>query len=85
MLELRFVQGSLLKKVLETIKDLVTNIKYDCLVTGFSLHAMASSHVALMTFLLRYEGLEHYKCNRNISMWMNINVERVQDVEMQIK
>ena len=72
MLELRLVQGSLLKKVLEAIKDLVTDANFDCSSTGFSLQAMDSSHVALVALLLRSEGFEHYRCDRNISMGMNL-------------
>lgn len=72
MLELRLVQGSLLKKVLESIKDLVNDANFDCSATGFSLQAMDSSHVALVALLLRSEGFEHYRCDRNISMGMNL-------------
>jgi proliferating cell nuclear antigen len=73
MLELRLVQGSLLKKVLESIKELVTDANFDCSSTGFSLQAMDSSHVALVALLLRSEGFEHYRCDRNLSMGMNLN------------
>ncbi|XP_077226111.1 proliferating cell nuclear antigen-like [Tasmannia lanceolata] len=73
MLELRLVQGSLLKKVLEAIKDLVTDANFDCSSTGFSLQAMDSSHVALVALLLRSEGFEHFRCDRNLSMGMNLN------------
>lgn len=72
MLELRLVQGSLLKKVLESVKDLVNDANFDCSSTGFSLQAMDSSHVALVSLLLRAEGFEHYRCDRNISMGMNL-------------
>ncbi|CAA2980237.1 proliferating cell nuclear antigen [Olea europaea subsp. europaea] len=71
MLELRLVQGSMLKKVLKSIKDLVNEANFDCSMTGFSLQAMDSSHVALEV-LLRYEGFEHYGCDRNLPMWMNL-------------
>ncbi|XP_043704076.1 proliferating cell nuclear antigen [Telopea speciosissima] len=73
MLELRLVQGSLFKKVLEAIKDLVTDANFDCSATGFSLQAMDSSHVALVALLLRSEGFDHYRCDRNLSMGMNLN------------
>ncbi|URE48113.1 hypothetical protein MUK42_14736 [Musa troglodytarum] len=73
MLELRLVQGSLLKKVLEAIRELVTDANFDCSATGFSLQAMDSSHVALVALLLRSEGFEHYRCDRNLSMGMNLN------------
>ncbi|WOG94009.1 hypothetical protein DCAR_0313299 [Daucus carota subsp. sativus] len=72
MLELRLVQGGLLKKVLESIKDLVNDANFDCSASGFSLQAMDSSHVALVALLLRSEGFEHYRCDRNISMGMNL-------------
>ncbi|EFJ22006.1 hypothetical protein SELMODRAFT_105735 [Selaginella moellendorffii] len=72
MLELRLVQGSLLKKVLEAIKDLVNEANFDCSSTGFSLQAMDSSHVALVALMLRSEGFEHYRCDRTISIGMNL-------------
>jgi proliferating cell nuclear antigen len=72
MLELRLVQGSLLKKVLEAIKDLVTDANFDCNETGFQLQAMDSSHVALVALLMRADGFEHYRCDRNMSMGMNL-------------
>ncbi|KAH9609756.1 hypothetical protein KSS87_012746 [Heliosperma pusillum] len=57
---------------MESIKDLVTDANFDCSATGFSLQAMDSSHVALVALLLRAEGFEHYRCDRNISMGMNL-------------
>ncbi|KAL6193863.1 hypothetical protein ACLB2K_034947 [Fragaria x ananassa] len=73
MLELGLIQGSLLKKVIESIKDLVTNANFDCSATGFSLQAMDSCQVALVALLLRAEGFEHFRCDRSISMGMNLN------------
>ena len=72
MLELRLVQGSLLKKVLESIKDLVNDANFDFSSSGFSLQSMDSSHVALVALLLKSEGFEHYRCDRNTSMGMNL-------------
>ncbi|KAL3633334.1 hypothetical protein CASFOL_022861 [Castilleja foliolosa] len=65
-------QGGLLKKVLDSIKDLVNDANFDCSATGFSLQAMDSSHVALVSLLLRSEGFEHYRCDRNLSTGMNL-------------
>ncbi|KAL5973540.1 hypothetical protein ACLOJK_030191 [Asimina triloba] len=72
MLELRLINGSLLKRVLESIKDLITDANFDCSATGFSLQAMDSSHVSLVALLLRSEGFDHYRCDRSISMGMNL-------------
>ncbi|KAK8555073.1 hypothetical protein V6N13_103803 [Hibiscus sabdariffa] len=33
---------------------------------------MDSSHVSLVALLLRPEGFEHYRCDRNLSMGMNL-------------
>ncbi|TKY57462.1 Proliferating cell nuclear antigen [Spatholobus suberectus] len=73
MLELRLVQGSLLKKVVEAIRELVNDANFDCSSSGFSLQAMDSSHVALVAILLRSEGFDHYRCDRNLSMGINLN------------
>ena len=72
MFEARLVQGGLLKKVLEAIKDLVTDANFDCSPTGFSLQAMDSSHVSLVAMQLRSDGFEHYRCDRNLNMGMNL-------------
>lgn len=72
MFEARLVQGVLLKKVLDAIKELVTDANFDCSPTGFSLQAMDSSHVALVALLLRAEGFEHYRCDRTLAMGMNL-------------
>ena len=59
-------------QVLDSIKELVTDANFDCAPTGFSLQAMDSSHVSLVALLLRADGFEHYRCDRNISMGMNL-------------
>lgn len=40
--------------------------------------AMDSSHVALTALLLRAEGFAHYRCDRNVSLGLNlVNVSKV--------
>ncbi|CAL9104338.1 hypothetical protein MUK42_10520 [Musa troglodytarum] len=73
MLELRLLQGGLLKKVLEAMRELVTDANFDCSRSGCSLQAMDSSHVALVALLLRSDGFDHFRCDRNRSMGMNLN------------
>ena len=72
MFEARLIQGELLKKIVESIKDLVTDANFDCSATGFGLQAMDSSHVSLVALLLRADGFEHYRCDRGLSMGMNL-------------
>ncbi|XP_027368620.1 proliferating cell nuclear antigen-like [Abrus precatorius] len=73
MLEVRLAQGSLLKQVVEATRELVNDANFDCSTSGFSLQAMDSSHVALVAILLRSDGFEHYRCDRNLSMGINFN------------
>eukprot|EP00887_Chlorella_sp_A99_P002518 scaffold6.g2518.t1 len=72
MFEARLQQGSLLKKVVEAIKDLIDDANFDCNSSGFSLQAMDSSHVSLVALSLRADGFEHYRCDRNVSMGMKL-------------
>ena len=73
MFEARLVQGQLLKKLLESIKDLVTEANFDCTPTGISLQAMDSSHVSLVSLKLDSDGFEHFRCDRSFNMGMNLN------------
>jgi len=65
-------QANLLKKILEAIKDLVTDANFDCSPSGISLQAMDSSHVSLVALLLKKDGFDHYRCDRNISLGINL-------------
>ncbi len=72
MFEARLQQGSILKKLLESIKDLVNEANFDCTSAGINLQAMDSSHVSLVALTLRAEGFEHYRADRNISLGINL-------------
>ena len=72
MFEARLVQGALLKKVLEAIKDLLNEATWDCNEHGMSLQAMDSSHVSLVSLMLRADGFDTYRCDRNCSMGINL-------------
>jgi len=73
MFEARLGQASLLKKILESLKDLVTDANFDCSPTGVALQAMDSSHVSLVSMLLQQEGFEKYRCDRGIQLGINLN------------
>ena len=65
-------EGAVLKKLTEAMKDLVTEANFDCSTTGISLQAMDSSHVSLVALLLRADGFDHFRCDRNISLGINL-------------
>lgn len=73
MFEARLVQGSVLKRVLEALKDLITEACWDLGSGGISLQSMDSSHVSLVQLTLRSEGFDTYRCDRNIAMGVNLN------------
>jgi len=72
MFEARLVQSSILKKVLEAIKELLNEATFDCSDSGIQLQAMDNSHVSLVSMNLRSDGFDKYRCDRNISMGMNL-------------
>ncbi|CAK0785120.1 hypothetical protein CVIRNUC_008326 [Coccomyxa viridis] len=73
MFEARLTQGVLLRKLLDSMKDLVQDANFDCSSTGFALQAMDSSHVSLIHMQLRSDGFEHFRCDRNLSMGVSLN------------
>lgn len=72
MFEARLEEGGILKKVLDAIKDLLNEATFDCSESGLQLQAMDNSHVSLVSLNLRSEGFENYRCDRNLSMGMNL-------------
>eukprot|EP01095_Lingulamoeba_sp_RSL-Kostka_P009550 TRINITY_DN331_c0_g2_i1.p1 TRINITY_DN331_c0_g2~~TRINITY_DN331_c0_g2_i1.p1 ORF type:complete len:264 (-),score=107.44 TRINITY_DN331_c0_g2_i1:307-1098(-) len=72
MFEAKLRQASFLKKVLESIKELVTDVNFDCSSSGIALQAMDSSHVSLVSLLLRSEGFEHFRADRNTALGLNL-------------
>ena len=48
MFEAKLQDGTILKKIVDSIKELVTDVNLDVNSSGISLQAMDSSHVALV-------------------------------------
>jgi proliferating cell nuclear antigen len=72
MFEARLAEGNVLKKVLEAIKDLLNEASFDCNSSGISLQAMDSSHVSLVSLMLRKDGFDTFRCDRNMTMGINL-------------
>ena len=73
MFEARLVQGSLLKTVLEGVKDLHLNeATFECSKEGIKLQTMDHSHVSLMTVNMRADCFDKFRCDRTISMRMDL-------------
>uniref|UniRef100_A0A4X2L088 DNA sliding clamp PCNA n=1 Tax=Vombatus ursinus TaxID=29139 RepID=A0A4X2L088_VOMUR len=72
MFEARLVQGSILKKVLEALKDFINEACWDISSGGVNLQSMDSSHISLVQLTLRSEGFDTYRCDRNLAMGVNL-------------
>lgn len=70
MFEARLVQGSILPKVLESVKDLLTEATWDCSEAGIQLQAMDGAHVALVALNLRADGFDRFRCDRRLALGM---------------
>ncbi|KAK9892246.1 hypothetical protein WA026_019047 [Henosepilachna vigintioctopunctata] len=72
MFEARLVNCAVFKKVLEAIKELLNEASFDCSESGIQLQAMDVSHVSLVSLMLKSDGFDKYRCDRNITMGMNL-------------
>ena len=72
MFEARLTEGNLLKKIIEAIKDLVQEANVDCSETGLTMQAMDASHVSLCSLNMRSGGFDHFRCDRSISLGLNL-------------
>lgn len=72
MLEARLGEASTLKRVLDSVKELVSDANFDCNDGGLSLQAMDNSHVALVSLQMKEDMFEPYRCDRNIALGINL-------------
>ncbi|GAA6009283.1 uncharacterized protein JCM10292_000759 [Rhodotorula paludigena] len=72
MFEARLEQAEVLKKVLDAVKELVTDANFDCSDEGIKLQAMDNSHVALVSLNLARSGFSQYRCDRDMSLGMSL-------------
>merc|ERR1711862_693201 len=48
------------------------DVNFDCSEKGLQVQSMDSSHVALVSLLLRESAFADFKCDRSTSLWMNV-------------
>merc|ERR1719428_603781 len=71
-LEASLSHAVLLKKVVDAMKDLCKDVNFDCSEKGLQVQAMDSSHVALVSLMLRESAFCEFKCDRPTSLGMNV-------------
>ncbi len=72
MFEARLEQGIILKKIIDSLKELVKTVNIDTNEGGISMQAMDSSHVALVSFQLKEYGFNSYRCERPMTLGISI-------------
>jgi proliferating cell nuclear antigen len=72
MFEAKLQEALVLKKIIDAIKDLVTDVNIDATPTGISLQAMDSSHVALVALQLQSQGFSSYRADRSMTLGVSI-------------
>ncbi|TEB26747.1 proliferating cell nuclear antigen [Coprinellus micaceus] len=72
MLEAKLQEAGLLKKLLDAIKELVTDANFECNEEGINLQAMDNSHVALVSVLIQAAGFKRYRCDRPMPLGVNL-------------
>merc|ERR1712160_145879 len=57
----------------DAMKDLCKDVNFDCSEKGLQVQSMDSSHVALVSLLLRESAFAEFKCDRATSLGMNVD------------
>ncbi|EPQ52950.1 proliferating cell nuclear antigen [Gloeophyllum trabeum ATCC 11539] len=73
MLEAKLNEAAILKRLLDAVKELVTDANFECNEEGINLQAMDNSHVALVAVKLESTGFKRYRCDRPMPLGVNIN------------
>jgi len=71
MFEAKLQKASLLKKLIDAIRELVTDAPFDCSESAMSLQAMDGSHVALVSMRLGSGIFDTYRCDRTINIGLS--------------
>ena len=72
MFEAKFADGQIFRALIESIKDLVELANFEVTAQGIRLRAMDSSHVALVSLFLSYEGFDIYRCDQDQVLGINV-------------
>ena len=70
--EAKLADGTVLKRIVDAIKDLVQDVNLDISASGISLQAMDSSHVALVQMHLDRAGFARYDIQKNTTIGLSI-------------
>lgn len=72
MLEGKFSNATLIKKVVEAIKDSVKKCNFNCSEHGITVQAVDDSRVLLVSLLIAVSAFEEYRCDREITLGVDL-------------
>ena len=72
--EAHLLQAVRLKRVVALLRDLCTEVNFECSEEGIKVQSMDSSHVALVSLLLRGSSFSNFKCDRPTFLGINVEV-----------
>jgi len=72
MFEAKLSQSGQIKKLIEAIKDIVSDANLECNENGISLQAMDSSHVSLVSLIIPSEDFEVFRCDKPVTLGLNL-------------
>jgi len=72
MLEVQFAKSVTLKKIVDAISGLATEVNFDGTSSGLTVQAMDSAHVSLIVMLLKADSFADYRVDRNVTLGLNL-------------
>lgn len=72
MLEGKFDEASLLKKIVDAIKDCVKLCNFNCSEDGIKVQAVDDSRVLLISLLIGEDSFQEYRCDRSITLGVDL-------------
>lgn len=72
MLEGKFDEASLLKKIVDSIKDCVKLCNFNCTEHGITVQAVDDSRVLLVSLLVGQSAFSEYRCDRDITLGIDL-------------
>ncbi|QBM88361.1 proliferating cell antigen [Metschnikowia aff. pulcherrima] len=72
MLEGKFDEASLLKKIVESVKDCVKLCNFNCTEHGITVQAVDDSRVLLVSLLVGLSAFTDYRCDRDITLGIDL-------------
>lgn len=74
MLEFVFAETRILKEIVEAVRELVSEVTLGFTSDGIKMQSMDAANVSLCCLTLKASGFEMYRCDKAVSLGVNLNV-----------